>query len=176
MTPVIDIIEGDITRLRIDAIINAANPALVGGGGVDGAIHAAAGPALLDACLALPEASPGVRCPTGHARLTPGFALPARWVIHTVGPVWRGGDADEASLLAVCHRNSLRLAVGAGARAVAFPAISCGVYGYPVGRAASVAVAAARAWLSETEDPPRVVFCCFNAKTAAAFRAAHRAG
>ena len=131
---------GDLTTIRVDAIVNAANEQLAGGGGVDGAIHKAAGPELLRACRALPEAHPGVRCPTGEARITPGFQLPARYVIHTVGPVWEGGGRGERGLLASCYRESLRLAIGIGVRTVAFPAISCGTFGYPVGPACRIAV------------------------------------
>ncbi|HKU41735.1 MAG TPA: O-acetyl-ADP-ribose deacetylase [Polyangiales bacterium] len=139
------VVRGDITTLALDAIVNAANTRLLGGGGVDGAIHRAAGPQLLQACRAVPEISPGVRCPTGEARITPGFALPARYVIHTVGPIWQGGGAGEPELLAACYRNSVQLAVENGVRSIAFPAISCGVYGYPVERAAEIAVATLRA-------------------------------
>jgi O-acetyl-ADP-ribose deacetylase (regulator of RNase III) len=148
----IAVIVADIVRLDADAIVNAASPALLGGGGVDGAIHRAAGPALLAACRALPEVLPGVRCPTGEARITPGFGLSARWVIHTVGPVWRGGDHDEAALLASCYRASVALARSHGLRNLAFPAISCGVYGYPPARAAAVAVAALREALHGRDD------------------------
>ena len=131
---------GDITRLRVDAIVNAANERMLGGGGVDGAIHRAAGPQLIDACRAIPEVRPGVRCPTGEARITPGFLLPAKWVIHTVGPIWRGGGTGEDDLLASCYRRSLTLAVQHGVTSIAFPAISCGVFGFPAERAAGVAV------------------------------------
>jgi len=131
---------GDITRLEVDAIVNAANERMLGGGGVDGAIHRAAGPQLLDACRAIPEVQPDVRCPTGLARITPGFLLPAKWVIHTVGPVWHGGGAGEDDLLASCYRQSLILAVQHGVTSIAFPAISCGVFGFPAERAADIAV------------------------------------
>lgn len=137
----------DITTLKVDAIVNAANERMLGGGGVDGAIHRAAGPQLREACRRVPELRPGVRCPTGEARITPGFELPARHVIHTVGPVWGGGGHGEDALLASCYRNALRLAAENGVRSIAFPAISCGVYGYPLDRAAHIAVAEVRASL-----------------------------
>ena len=149
------VVTADITTLRVDAIVNAANSSLLGGGGVDGAIHRAAGPELLDACRKLSG------CPTGEARITPGFRLPARWVIHTVGPVWRGGRDGEPELLAACYRNSLRLAREHGARTVAFPAISTGVYGYPKALAAEVAVATC----AEVDDLD-VTFCCFDDRSA----------
>jgi O-acetyl-ADP-ribose deacetylase (regulator of RNase III) len=168
--PSIEVIEADICTLAVDAIVNAANQTLLGGGGVDGAIHRAAGPELLRACRALPELRPGVRCPTGEARLTPGFALPARLVIHTVGPVWRGGGHGEAGLLAACYRESLRLATAHGTRDIAFPAISCGVYGYPVAAAVAIAVRELRAWLAADRAPNRVICCCFGASMAAAYR------
>lgn len=136
-------IRGDITTQAVDAIVNAANQKLLGGGGVDGAIHRAAGPGLLEACREIPEVSPGVRCPTGEARITPGFDLPARFVIHTVGPVYDGSDED-AELLASAHRSSLELAVENDSDTIAFPAISCGVYGYPPSEAAPIAVGVAR--------------------------------
>src|SRR5215831_6499776 len=123
---------GDITQLQVDAIVNAANEFMLGGGGVDGAIHRAAGPRLLEACRAVAEVRPGVRCPTGEARITPGFDLAARYVIHTVGPVWRGGASGEEDLLAACYRASLGLAEQTGLRSIAFPAISCGVFRFPV--------------------------------------------
>jgi O-acetyl-ADP-ribose deacetylase len=130
----IEVIQADITTLSVDAIINAANTSLLGGGGVDGAIHRAAGPRLLEATRKIGG------CPTGEARITPGFDLPATWVIHTVGPVWQGGHAGEDDLLAACYRESLKLASSVGARTVAFPAISTGAYGFPMERAARIAV------------------------------------
>lgn len=168
MSP-IEVIEADITTLQVDAIVNAANETLLGGGGVDGAIHRAAGPALLAACRALPQVRPHVRCPTGSARITPGFDLPARHVIHAVGPVWHGGAAGEAELLAGCYRESLRLAFEHGVASIAFPAISCGVYGYPPERAIAVAVAQVRAGL-QAAQVKRVVFCCFGAVMARLYR------
>jgi O-acetyl-ADP-ribose deacetylase (regulator of RNase III) len=165
----IQVIHADITCLSVDAIVNAANPGLLGGGGVDGAIHRAAGPALLQACRALPEIAPGVRCPIGEARLTPGFALPARWVIHTVGPVWHGGTRDEAQLLQRCHRNSLQLLREQRLHAIAFPAISCGVYGYPAAQAAAVAVATLRDELAAADDID-VTLCCFSDAMRAVFQ------
>lgn len=137
----IELVGGDITRLAVDAIVNAANPALLGGGGVDGAIQRAAGPELRLACAAIAEVAPGVRCPPGQARITPGFRLPARHVIHVVGPIWRGGGNGEDQVLGDCYRNALALAREHGLRSIAFPAISCGAYGYPPGRAARVVVA-----------------------------------
>ncbi|MET0937148.1 MAG: O-acetyl-ADP-ribose deacetylase [Luteibacter sp.] len=162
-----ELIEADITTLAVDAIVNAANPSLLGGGGVDGAIHRAAGPALLAACRALPEVAPGIRCPTGEARITPGFALTARFVIHTVGPVWHGGNQGEPALLADCYGNVLKLAKENGVASIALPAISAGVYGYPAEAAARVAVETLRnaAWA-----PDRVVFCTFGPAMTRAYR------
>jgi O-acetyl-ADP-ribose deacetylase len=153
----IEIVEGDITTLALDAIVNAANTSLLGGGGVDGAIHRSAGPDLRAACAALGG------CATGEAKITPGFDLPARYVIHTVGPVWGGGERGETSLLASCYRNSLALAREHGLASIAFPAISTGAYGFPPDRAARIAVATALDILATTNDIARVVFCCFGA-------------
>jgi len=152
----IRLVRDDITRLDVEAIVNAANSTLLGGGGVDGAIHRAAGPGLLEECRRLGG------CPTGEARVTGGHALPARWVIHTVGPIWRGGDAGEDALLASCYRNSLALAVDRGAVRVAFPAISCGVYGFPIPRACRIAVAEIRAFLERAVIPREVWLVAFD--------------
>jgi O-acetyl-ADP-ribose deacetylase (regulator of RNase III) len=164
-----DIVIADITQLELDAIVNAANPGLLGGGGVDGAIHRAAGPALLDACRRIPEVAPGIRCPTGEARITPGFNLPARHVIHTVGPIWQGGDQGEADALASCYRHSIALAREHGLASIAFPAISCGVYGYPPHRAARVALSAVRS--ADDEPPIHITLCCFDLRMADVWRA-----
>jgi O-acetyl-ADP-ribose deacetylase (regulator of RNase III) len=171
----LEIVKGDLTRLALDAIVNAANERMLGGGGVDGAIHAAAGSELLEACRNLPEVRPGVRCPTGEARITPGFRLPARYVIHTVGPVWYGGERNEPALLSACYRNSLLLAAQHGIRTVAFPAISCGVYGYPVPDAARIAVREVTAALERLPTLERVVLCAFDAKIESALRLASSA-
>jgi O-acetyl-ADP-ribose deacetylase len=166
----IEVVQADITTLALDAIVNAANQALLGGGGVDGAIHRAAGPELLAACRAIPEVSPGVRCPTGEARITPGFRLRAKHVIHTVGPVWRGGGRGEPELLASSYRHSLELAADNAITDIAFPAISCGVYGYPIDAAVAIAVREARQWLDRGAAPAHITFCCFGADLAAAYR------
>jgi O-acetyl-ADP-ribose deacetylase (regulator of RNase III) len=166
----IEIIEADITTLDVDAIVNAANETLLGGGGVDGAIHRAAGPGLLAACRTLLQVRPNVRCPTGDARITPGFGLPARFVIHTVGPVWRGGACGESALLAACYRNSLQLARENAVAGIAFPAISCGVYGYPPDAAAQIAVHEVRAAVAGQRSPEHVIFCCFSAMIARSLR------
>ena len=150
MSQAVRITQGDLTRASVDAIVNAANQKLLGGGGVDGAIHRAAGPAPLEACRAVPEVRPGVRCPTGEARITPGFELSARYVIHTVGPVY-GGRPRDADLLASAFRSALELAIEHELSTVAFPAISCGVYGYPLDDAAAISrrVVEERAWRLE---------------------------
>lgn len=152
----IDAIQADITTLQVDAIVNAANETLLGGGGVDGAIHRAAGPELLVECRAIGG------CPTGEACITAGYNLPARHVIHTVGPIWRGGGQDEDRLLAGCYRNSLQLAAGKALTSIAFPAISTGIYGFPKARAARIAVEQVRAALASPISVEQVTFCCFD--------------
>jgi O-acetyl-ADP-ribose deacetylase (regulator of RNase III) len=160
------LLRGDLVAQQVDAIVNAANETLLGGGGVDGAIHRAAGPQLLQACRALPELRPGVRCPTGEARITPGFLLPARFVIHTVGPVWRGGGHGEPELLAGCYRRSLVLAREHGCRSIAFPAISTGVYGFPAEAAARIAVHECRAFLAAEPGWQEVLLVAYGADAA----------
>ena len=172
MSARIEVVFGNITALAVDAIVNAANERMLGGGGVDGAIHRAAGPELLDACRAVPEVRPGVRCPTGESRITPGFRLPARHVIHTVGPVWRGGTSGEPDLLASCYRSTLELAREHGVKSIAFPAISCGVFGYPVDRAATIAVDTTAAYLDAHGTPERVLLVAFDVTTEQALKAA----
>ncbi len=162
----ISVVRGDITTLEVDAIVNAANAALAGGGGVDGAIHRAAGPQLHDACREIGG------CPTGEVRVTEGFSLRARWVIHAVGPRWRGGTAGEPELLASAYRNALRAAQELGARSIAFPAINTGIYGYPLAEATAIAVDVAREHLAANEIPETVIFCCFDAATEAVYREA----
>lgn len=162
----------DITKLDVDAIVNAANERLLGGGGVDGAIHRAAGPALLLACRAIAEVRPGVRCPTGEVRLTPGFLLPARSVIHTVGPVWRGGGEGERELLASCYRNVLELCAERGIRTLAIPAISCGVYGFPLLDAARIAVDEIRRALDAETQLEAISLVTFDEQTLAALEEA----
>ena len=152
----ISVIQGDITRLQVDAIVNAANNPLLGGGGVDGAIHRAAGPGLLEECRALGG------CETGQAKITSGHSLPAQWVIHTVGPVWRGGDQNEDELLAGCYRNSLALAQQYSLKTIAFPAISTGVYAFPVERATQIAVTEVRRFLEEDTSLEKVILVSFS--------------
>ena len=196
----IKIIQGDITTLAVDAIVNAANQVMLGGGGVDGAIHDAAGEELFEACLKVPEVRPGVRCPTGEARITPGFKLPAKFVIHTVGPVYRDGQHGEPEKLAACYRNSLALAAENCCTSIAFPCISTGIYGYPKEAAAQIAVREVENFLTQRhreaevaeeesgrtrtpaapeEDgrartpaapPMEIIFCCFSARDAAVYK------
>ena len=162
------VLVGDITKLAVDAIVNAANRSLLGGGGVDGAIHRAAGPALLDECRTLSG------CDTGDAKITGGYRLPAAHVIHTVGPIWSGGDADEDRLLARCYRRSLEVAAENDLRTIAFPAISTGVYRFPVDRAAQIAVRTVSSFLSTSHRIDKVTFCCFSEESAEAHRATLR--
>ena len=157
---------GDITRLDVDAIVNAANEDLVAGGGVCGAIFRAAGPRLVDACE---KVAP---CATGDARMTPGFNAKARWIIHAVGPIWSGGSSGEPALLASAYRRSLELARDVGATAIAFPAISTGIYGYPREQAAKIAIETVRGWCDTWPEPAQIVFCCFNDGDAVLYRAA----
>lgn len=154
--------QGDITKLNVDAVVNAANCTLLGGGGVDGAIHRAAGPELLAACRKFNG------CPTGEARITPGFRLPARFVIHTPGPVWHGGAHREAELLRNCYENSLKLAMENGCRSIAFPCISTGIYRFPMRNAAQIALDAVMNW--KDERPGEVIFCCFSAEQTELYR------
>lgn len=170
----VSITTGDITKLAVDAIVNAANETLLGGGGVDGAIHAAAGPRLLEACRAIPQVRHGVRCPVGDARITPGFALPAKFVVHTVGPRWHGGDNGEPELLASCYRSSLTLATENRLSAIAFPAISTGIFGYPLQAAARVAIRTCVDHLSRATTPISISLVAFREADAEVLRAALR--
>ncbi|GMO13813.1 MAG: O-acetyl-ADP-ribose deacetylase [Treponemataceae bacterium] len=172
-TKKLELLQGDITKLAVDAIVNAANSALMGGGGVDGAIHRAAGPELLAECVKIAadrRGIPGGPCPAGDAVITAAYHLPCKRVIHTVGPVWYGGAHGEAELLASCYRKSLLLAAEAKLESIAFPNISTGVYGYPKDKAAAVAVEAVKRTLAETAGIKRVIFVCFDAENTALYR------
>lgn len=155
----IELVTGDITKLKVDAIVNAANTSLLGDGGVDGAIHRAAGPELLEYNLKLGG------CRTGEAKVTPGFKLPAKFIIHTVGPIWNGGNHNEDQLLASCYHNSLKLAVKNQIKTIAFPAISTGIYGFPLERATKIAIAEIKKFLSKNESVEKIIFVCFDNRT-----------
>jgi len=159
----IEIIKGDITKLKVDAIVNAANNSLLGGGGVDGAIHRAAGPMLLEECKKLGG------CPTGEAKITKGYNLPAKFVIHTVGPIWKGGNYNEDELLSNCYKNSLKLALENGIKTIAFPSISTGAYRFPVERASKIAFNTVMEFLQQHDEIEKVIFCCFDDNTYALY-------
>jgi O-acetyl-ADP-ribose deacetylase (regulator of RNase III) len=164
MDPRLQIIEGDITKQEVDAIVNAANTSLLGGGGVDGAIHRAAGPELLQETRAIGG------CPTGEARVSKGYRLPAKWVIHTVGPIWGGGNKNEDNLLASCYRNSFKAAKDKGVKTIAFPSISTGAYGFPLERATEIALKETRKFLTTDKTLTKVVFVCFGEKALNTYR------
>ena len=164
MTDRVEVIQGDITQQRVDAIVNAANESLLGGGGVDGAIHRAAGPQLLEECRALGG------CKTGQCKVTKGYRLPAKWVIHTVGPIWRGGEDEEDELLASCYRHCLQTAVQYQIKTIAFPSISTGAYGFPVERAARIAAHQIKTFLSENKSLGKVIMVCFDTRTLHAYQ------
>lgn len=162
----VEVVQGDITQLKVEAIVNAANESLLGGGGVDGAIHRAAGPKLLEECRTLGG------CPTGQAKITKGYGLPAQWVIHTVGPVWQGGHHQENELLANCYRNCLELAAQRQIKTIAFPALSTGAYGFPVQRAAEIAFFEIHSFISKNDSIEKVLKVCFDSATFKVYREA----
>jgi O-acetyl-ADP-ribose deacetylase (regulator of RNase III) len=163
MTILIRAVCGDITKLKVDVIVNAANSSLLGGGGVDGAIHRAAGPELVHECRLLGG------CKTGEAKLTKAYRLPAQYIIHTVGPVWRGGEHGEAELLALCYRNTIQIASQRGVRSIAFPSISTGIYAFPIELAAAIAVRTVKSMLEECEKIEEVLFCCYSQEDLAVY-------
>lgn len=160
----LEIVKGDITKLKMDAIVNAANSSLLGGGGVDGAIHRAAGPTLLEECRKLNG------CETGEAKITNGYNLPAKFVIHTVGPVWNGGEYNEDNLLESCYKNSLKLAVENKIKTIAFPAISTGIYGFPLEQATQIAIKVVKEFISTKPGITKVIFVCFDTKTESVYK------
>jgi O-acetyl-ADP-ribose deacetylase len=166
----LSVVVGDITQIEVDAVVNAANEWMLGGGGVDGAIHEAAGPELLAACKSVPEVRPGIRCPIGEARITPAFQLPSKFVIHTVGPRWHGGNRGEAELLARCYRSCLQLAVEHGIQSIAFPAISTGAFAYPLLDACRIAISECAAFLKQSPSVSQIILVAFSGADAVALR------